>query len=301
MTDKSADKELQAAFANGLPNGKAMGAMVDFHIDILNAKTGQTIGTADRFSQMLTRVIPLPKDITSMPAHWGAFRYNETTKKMEFVPAKSVQIDGVRYVMISSYSNSVYVVVDYAASFTDVQKHWAKSWVEQAAAKGLVEGVGSGRYNPDKAVTRAEFAAMLVRALGRSAANVGSAAPYEDVRPDAWYFGAVGAAKELGLLDFASGNRFKPDQPLTREEMASMLAAAMVVQEAPITKETVSLDGYMDIARVDASYREDVRLMVKYRIMTGTSEDTFNPKGETTRAQAAIVFIRMLRQLGMID
>ncbi|WP_164821573.1 S-layer homology domain-containing protein [Paenibacillus koleovorans] len=301
LTDKSGDKELQAAFANGLPNGKVMGAMVDFHIDILNAKTGQTIGTADQFSKMLTRVIPLPKPITSMPEHWGAFRYNETAKKLEFVPAKSVQTDGVWYVMIRSDSNSAYVVAENATSFTDVQKHWAQLLVEQAAAKGLVEGGGGGRYNPDNAVSRAEFAAMLVRALGRGAAYVGSAAPYDDVHPGAWYFGAVAAAKELGLLGFASGNRFMPDQPLTREEMASMLAAVMVLQEAPIAKEMVNLDGYKDIGKVDASYLEDVRLMVKFRIMTGTGEDTFSPKGETTRAQAAVVFIRTLRQLGMID
>lgn len=301
LTDKSGDKELQTAFANGLPNGKAMGAMVDFHIEILNAKTGQTIGKADPFSKALTRVIPLPKNLTSMPEQWGAFRYNETTRKFEFVPAKAVQIDGVWYVMIRSYSNSVYVVADQATSFADVQKHWARPFVELAAAKGLVEGGGGGKYSPDKAVTRAEFTAMLVRALGQGTSTVSPAKLYDDVHQGAWYYGAVAAAKELGWLGFASGSSFKPDEPLTREEMASMLAAVMALYEAPNTKEFVSLDGYKDIGSVDASYLKDVRLMVKLRIMTGTGKDAFSPKGETTRAQAAIVFIRTLRQLGMID
>jgi hypothetical protein len=63
----------------------------------------------------------------------------------------------------------------------------------------------------------------------------------------------------------------------------------------------MTLNEYKDMANVNAAFLEDVRLMVKLNIMTGTSEDTFSPKGETTRAQAATVFVRMLQILGMID
>lgn len=300
LTDKSGNKDMQAALASGLPNGKAMGAIVDYHIDIINSMTGRTVGTADRFSQALTRVIPMPKDMTNIPAQWGAFRYNETTRKFEFVPAKMVRIDGVWYVMIRSYSNSVYVVADNAVRYTDVSKHWGKPFVELAAAKGLVDGVGDGKYDPNRAVTRAEFTAMLVRSLGRGASTDGTS-PYDDVRTGSWYEGDVAKAKALGLLNFVNGNLFKPDQPLTREEMASMLAAVIALEKLPITKELVSLAGYKDIGSVDASYLEDVRLMVSYRIMEGTGENTFSPKDVTTRAQAAVVFVRMLRQLEVID
>jgi hypothetical protein len=267
---------------------------------IINTKTGQAIGTADQFSKALTRVIPIPKNMTDMPAQWGAFRYNETTKNFVFVPAKKVQIDGVWYVMISSFSNSTYVVAENAVNFPDVQKHWGQPYIQLAAAKGLVEGVGDAKYAPKSAVSRAEFTAMLVRALGRGT-STGNQAPYDDVKPGAWYFDEVVKAKELGLLDFVSGTSFKPDQPLTREEMASMLAAVIVLEKLPITKEFVSLDGYKDIGSVDAAYLEDVRLMVKLKIMTGSGTNTFSPKGETSRAQAAVVFIRTLQALGSID
>jgi len=301
LTDKSGDKAMQAAFAKGLPNGNVLGAMVDYHIEIINIKTGQPIGTANPFSKALTRVIPLPRHVDVMPAQWGAFRYDETAKKWAFVPAKSVQIGGVWYATISSSSNSVYAVAENPTSFGDVQKHWARSFVDLAAAKGLVEGIGSGLYAPDKAVTRAEFAALLVRALGRGISAVNTGETYRDVTPDAWYFKVVMAAKELGLLDFAPGNDFKPNQPLTREEMAGMLAAAIRLEQPSAAGEAASLDGYKDIGSVDASYLEDVRLMVKLQIMKGTGEDTFSPKGLTTRAQAAVVFIRALQELGMID
>ncbi|WP_225446588.1 S-layer homology domain-containing protein [Paenibacillus rhizovicinus] len=300
LTDKSGDKDIQAALTNGLPNGQAIGAIVDFHMDIINTKTGQAIGTADKFSQALTRVIPMSKSVTSMPVQWGAFRYNAATEKLEFVAAEKKQIDGVWVVIMSSYSNSVYVVARNTVSFADVQQHWSKSDVELAAAKGLVEGVGDGKYDPNKAVTRAEFTAMLVRALGRGTSDTGMA-PYDDVESGTWYSGEVATAKELGLLAFVKGNRFSPNQPLTREEMASMLAAVARLEQLTISSEPVSLDGFKDIGNADADYLEDVRLMVKLHIMTGTGATTFDPKGKTTRAQAATVFIRALQALGMID
>ncbi|UPK45953.1 S-layer homology domain-containing protein [Paenibacillus pabuli] len=300
LTNKSGDKDFREVFANSMPNGQAMGAIVDFHIDIINTKTGQTIGTADKFSKALTRVIPMPKSVTDMPAQWGAFRYNVTTKKLEFVAAEKKQIDGVWVVRINSYSNSVYVVAQNTVSFADVQQHWSKSDVDLAAAKGLVEGVGGGLFDPNKAVTRAEFTAMLVRALGRDTSDK-DMAPYNDVKPGTWYSGEVSTAKELGLLAFVKGNSFTPNQPLTREEMASMLAAVGRLEQLPISKEPVSLNGFKDIGNTDIAYLEDVRLMVKLHIMTGTSANTFDPKEETTRAQAAVVFIRMLLALGSID
>ncbi|MGG4146743.1 Ig-like domain-containing protein [Paenibacillus algorifonticola] len=300
LSDKSGNKNIQAALANGLPNSQAMGAIVDFHVETINSKTGKTVGTADQFNQKLTRVIPMPKNMTVIPEQWGAFRYNEMTKKFEFVPAKKVQIDGVWYVMISSFSNSVYVVAENAMSFIDMLEHWGKSFVQLASAKGLVDGVGYGKYDPNRTVTRAEFTAMLVRSLGRGT-STGSTLSYDDVKSGAWYFDEITKAKELGLLNFVQGNSFMPDQPLTREEMASMLAEVISLEKLPITKEFVSLDDYKDIVSTDKAYLEDVRLMVKLQIMTGTGANSFSPKGETTRAQAAVVFIRMLQALGMID
>ncbi|MBW7476701.1 cadherin-like beta sandwich domain-containing protein [Paenibacillus oenotherae] len=302
LTDKSGDTEIRSAFAAGLPNGVVMGAIVDFHMDIMNTRTGQAIGSADQFSQAIARLIPMPKSVTGMPEQWGAFRYNAAAKQFEFVPAKTVTIDGVLYVTISSTSNSVYVVANNEISFNDTVKHWGRPFVELAAAKGLVEGVGGGKYAPNQSVTRAEFTAMLVRSLGRGiATGSSSSAPYDDVKPGAWYFGAVATAKELGLLGFASGDRFLPEQSLTREEMATMLAAVIALEQPKLAQGVMSLDGFKDIGSANVAYLEDIGLMVQLRIMTGTSATMFSPLGETTRAQAAAVFIRTLQAIGSID
>ncbi|WP_158630116.1 S-layer homology domain-containing protein [Cohnella sp. AR92] len=301
LTDKSDDKEIKTALRDELSTGKAMGAIVDYSITIMNTKTGQSIGEADQFSKALTRVIPMPKNMESMPERWGAFRYNETSKKFEFVAAKKEQIEGVWYVMIPSYSNSVYLVADNRIDYSDVQKHWGKPFIELAAAKGLVQGVGGGKFAPNQAVTRAEFTAMLVRALGSRRTASDDMPIYTDVKSGSWYYGAVAEAKRIGLLDFAGDTSFRPDQPLTRDEMASMLAAVIDRENPSFDRELVSLEGYKDVGSIDTAYLEDIRSVVALRIMTGAGDGTFNPKGESTRAQAAAVLIRTLQALGMID
>lgn len=145
-----------------------------------------------------------------------------------------------------------------------------------------------------------QITAMLVRALGHGTSSI-STLPYDDVKADAWYFSEVAIAKEIGLLHFVNGKTFLPDQPLTREEMASMLSAIITLEKLPMTKEFVDLGGFKDIENVNEVYLEDVRMMVKLKIMIGIGMDTFNPKGETTRAQAAVVLIRILQVLGSID
>ncbi|WP_168735686.1 cadherin-like beta sandwich domain-containing protein [Cohnella fermenti] len=300
LTDKSGDKELQAALAEGLPNSQALGPMVDFHMEAINTKTGQPIGTASSFSQAITRVIPMPLHQVAMSEQWGAFRFNESTGKFDFVPAATVRVDGITSVLIRSYSNSVYVVADHAVSFADVARGWALPFIELAAAKGLVEGVGAGKYEPTQTVSRAEFATMLVRALGRGASPTGASA-YTDVKPGAWYYDAIVSAKELGLLEFVGGKVFLPNRPLTREEMASMLAAAVSLERLPIPQNRASLEGYADIGSVNEAYLEDVRTMIQLNIMAGTSANTFSPKGTTTREQAAAVLIRTLQVLDWLD
>lgn len=300
LTDKSGDKGLQAAIGNALQNGKLLSPIVDFHIDILDAKTGLTIGTADKFAKSLKREMLLPNVKAGLSKPWGAFRYDDRTKKLEFVPAKSAQTDGVWSVWISSYTNSVYIVAENELSFGDVWKHWAKSLVYLAASKGLVEGIGAGKFAPDQTVTRAEFTVMLIRSLGRGDSS-GSETFYDDVAANVWYSEAVAAAKELGLLEFAKGNSFKPNQALTREEMASMLAEAIRLEQPTMTSIGVSLGKYKDLGSVDESDLENIRLVTKLGIMTGTSEKAFSPTGVTTRAQAAAVFVRTLQALDFMD
>lgn len=237
----------------------------------------------------------------SMPEYWGAFRYNESENNFEFVAATKMQINGIWYVTIRSNTNGVYVVAQNDVVFSDVYRHWGRPYIELAAAKGLVEGVGGYRYAPEQSVTRAEFTAMLVRALGRGTATSGMK-PYNDVNTSSWYFDVIAKAKVLGLLDFVSSSSFRPNQPITREEMASMLAAIIALEKPEwIAQRAISLDNFKDIDRINIKYLSDINLVVRLGLMNGTSNTVFSPQGITTRAQAATVLVRTLQLLDMID
>lgn len=171
---------------------------------------------------------------------------------------------------------------------------------ETGRGKGLVNGVGDGKFAPERPVTRAEFTVMLVRAWGRGT-SADTSSPYDDVIRGAWYFGEVAAAKELGLLKFAEGGRFRPDQPLTREEMAGMLAAAVRLEMQSLPKNPSRLTGYRDQADMNPDLINDIRLMAALGIMIGTGPEQFSPKMKVTRAQAAAVLARALATLGWID
>lgn len=300
LKDVSREADLRNAASQRWPGGNIWGAVVDFHIEVLNVKSGQIIGQTDTFSKPLIRIIAMPQHLKDMPEQWGAFRYNDSTKAFEFVPATSVRIDGDLHVVIPSFSNSAYAVVSSYASFTDMERHWSQKEVELAAAKGLVEGTGQSMYEPDRAVTRAEFVAMLMRALGRNGFDR-NVIPYGDVQASEWYYESVMNAKGLAILEFASLPHFLPKQPLTREEMASMLAAAVSLEHLLMPGQQDNLDLYVDAGSVNPAYLEDVRTMLRLNIMSGTGTSTFSPKGTTTRAQAAVVLIRMLRTLGWLD
>ncbi|CAM3883803.1 S-layer-like y domain-containing protein [Cohnella lubricantis] len=269
LTDKSSYPSIQSALTEGLPNAQPIGPAVDFGIEIVRIETGQVIGHVDTFKEPVIRLIPLPSDLTAMPERWGVFRYDEANQRFDFVPARAIQIDGFWHALINSNTNSVYVAADNAVSFSDVpSSHWAYSAIDLAASKGLVAGVGGGRFAPSQPVTGAEFAAMLKRAIG---------------------------------VEVLIGNGAASDQPLTREEMASMLAAAVRSVQPQTAPASVSLDAYKDIAAVSLDHLADIQLMIELGIMTGSSADTFDPKGVTTRAQAAIVFVRTLQALELID
>ncbi|SEG75872.1 FG-GAP-like repeat-containing protein [Paenibacillus sp. UNC499MF] len=101
---------------------------------------------------------------------------------------------------------------------------WAARAVADASAKGIVSGYEDGTFRPGAAVTRAELAVMLAKAVNGSAAGGGKAAAFTDEADiPAWARPYVQEAAERGLIDGRSGNRFAPNEKATRAEAAVLL------------------------------------------------------------------------------
>jgi len=143
------------------------------------------------------------------------------------VPTKIIVKDGKYYAQISSLTNSAYSVVWHPVEFKDAAKHWAKAAINDMGSRMVVNGTGEDLFSPDLNITRAEFAAILIRGLGLKPNN--TAGKFSDVKAADWYSGAVGTAYAYGLLNGYEDGTFRPNESITREQAMRMLSKAIAL------------------------------------------------------------------------
>lgn len=95
--------------------------------------------------------------------------------------------------------------------------------IEALAARGIIDGKSDGNFDPEGSMTRAEFATIVVRALGLTPADTRA---FVDVDSTAWYASYVGAASTYALINGVGEGRFNPDGTITRQEAAVMVSRA---------------------------------------------------------------------------
>ncbi len=176
-------------------------------------------------------------------------------------------------------------------SFNDMESaKWAEESVNYLSSKGIISGYPDGGFKPAKAVTREEFAKMLVSALGLYSEE--SSCSFSDVASDKWYYKYVSSAFEAGIVSGKDEETFGVGDSITREQ-----AAAMIYRAATVCGK--SLGGEMEFADNDqiAEYAKEAVRAVSGTVINGDENGMFNPKAVTTRAQAA----RMIHQLMIIN
>lgn len=108
-------------------------------------------------------------------------------------------------------------------TFTDVKNHTNKAAIEELASRGIINGMSKDVFSPNKTMTRAEFAAIVTRALGLTAKDTKA---FTDVPSSKWYAGYIGAANSSGIVNGVGSGKFNPDGTITRQEAAAMVARA---------------------------------------------------------------------------
>ncbi|MEI0736525.1 S-layer homology domain-containing protein [Paenibacillus sp. JTLBN-2024] len=147
------------------------------------------------------------------------------------------------------------------------------------------------RFEPQRSVTRAEFAALIARALGLEAKQ---AAAFADVPGDAWYAASVAAVHEAGIVQGRSEAVFEPNAVITREEMAVMLVRAYHAKH-PANSGVSGVDTvFTDAGRISPWARDAVQTAAKLGLLTGSGNGLLLPQGQTTRAESAQVIYRLL-------
>lgn len=188
---------------------------------------------------------------------------------------------------------SKYAVLEMTKSFSDVPAgYWAADAIVEMAAKHIVNGVSDTSFAPGGSITRAEFAAFLVRSLGLTAAG---GAGFDDVSPAAWYADAVAAAVQSGIARGKSASVFDPNGRITRQEMVVMLMRAYNVRHGDAS-DVAQAAAFKDEAKVAPWAIEAVRASAALGLVNGRNAGMFEPAGLTSRAEAVVVLQRLLLQ-----
>ncbi|MCM3702164.1 5'-nucleotidase C-terminal domain-containing protein [Paenibacillus macerans] len=194
---------------------------------------------------------------------------------------------------IYSQANGTYLVIENAVTFRDISSHWSKADVESLAAKLIVTGRTQQTYVPDAPVTRAEFAALIVKALGLSASE--GTGSFKDVAASDWHAGQIQAAVKAGIVGGYADGTFRPDRTITREEMAVMVFKAL--EYTGYQRGSAPQAAFADGADLGAWAEEAVQVLNGLDIVNGDSRKRFVPKSNTTRGESAAVLNRMIREL----
>lgn len=195
---------------------------------------------------------------------------------------------------VDVYHFSKYAVIEYSKSFADMNGHWAQAAVKELAAKHVVEGTTDSTFSPEQRLTRAQFAAMLVRALGIE--DQGSVS-FKDVDQNAWYASAISSAYHNGLVKGKTESTFAPLETITREEMAVMIVRAYKLNNAETSVPNDVTATYSDEQQISAWALEQVLAATSLGLMNGQSKNTFVPRKDTSRAESAQAIVNLLNKM----
>lgn len=165
---------------------------------------------------------------------------------------------------------------------------WAADAVDEAYAKGWMQGTLIGEdldFLPGQSISRAELAALLVRLLGE-APSAATSLSFNDVPAGAWYYGYVAKAQELGLVSGVTETAFAPHQPVTRQDLAVIIARAY-----NLTPQGVG-EALQDEAQIGAYALNAVKAVTEQGYLSAANGH-FNPQAPVTREMAATVAVRL--------
>ncbi len=169
----------------------------------------------------------------------------------------------------------------------DIKGHWAEELIQQAVRDGIVKGYVDGSFKPNASVTRAEFTVMLMNALQTDYAE----APLSFTDRSniaAWAQSAVARAVQAGFIQGDSGGAFRPNDAVTRAEMAVMVANALQLKAESGTSST-----FADNEQIPVWARAAVAGMQQSGLLNGKGLNTFAPRDNTTRAEAVKLLMSM--------
>lgn len=179
-------------------------------------------------------------------------------------------------------------------SFTDIGGHWAETEVRQAASQGFIQGYPDGTFQPEKLVSRAEFAVMLARALKLEADSESSPLTFEDHADiPVWAAASIDQMVQMGIISGYEDHTFRPNALINRAEMAVMTARALELNVHAHTTTT-----FQDDQQIPVWAKGAIHAVSELAIVNGRGDGQFFPMEPAKRAEATVILLRMLGHIG---
>ena len=185
-------------------------------------------------------------------------------------------------------------------TFSDIASHKNQSAIEALAARGIISGKTEGQFMPDATMTRAEFAAIVVKALGLEPKANGE---FLDIPSGAWYAPYVGTAFSYGIINGTSDGTFNPGGTITKQEAAVMIARAGKLCGMEVETDTASirdtLSQFTDYITVDEWARPAMAFCYQENLLAGEDLEIL-PKIAVKRCEIAEMLCQMLKAAELI-
>lgn len=187
-----------------------------------------------------------------------------------------------------------------AFAYPDVDStHWAAKQINELSEQGVLVGYPDGTFQPDELVTRAEFAAMAIRALGQEHAQVAQPVTFNDITPEFWAYDFIQKALFFDLIS-AKDDTFRPEDPVSRDAAIMVASNALSDKDISFAKAKEILGKkYIDVASLTDE------MIIKYGkaeifelivIPPYAQAAAIEPNKAATRAECAAVLYVMKEQ-----
>ena len=254
--------------------------------DILNNGNDDTLGTRYRalkeYSEMLS--YDETKDNSSRVAYldelyWDSVRFLNVSQYLgnKQVKKAKIEADNIKDYNLANIAKSV------INAQKDILGHWAENQIEEAMELGWVDT--SNSFRPDDSITRAEFVKIVNRVFNFTEATDTN---FSDVNVNDWFYNEISIAVNSGYIDGYEDNTFKPNDKISRQEVAKIITTIKNNYDENIDK----IYSYKDYQRVSKWAISFVEGAIEAGYM-GVGEIEFRPQDNITRAESVVTLKRV--------
>ncbi|MCQ2456588.1 MAG: S-layer homology domain-containing protein [Clostridia bacterium] len=198
--------------------------------------------------------------------------------------------------LIAAIAAVLLLVLSLGASaktpFEDVPDgKWYTEAVLDVYEKELMNGRDGGKFAPTANMTRAEFVTILARLSYAETTGLGKDLTFKDTKATAWYADAVGWASSKGLVNGYSDNTFKPNAPISRQELAAVFVRFLDSQKITLS-DNPKVEKFTDAKKFASWSKDAIDTMRRVGLFGGDAAGNFNPKNNASRAEIASMLSR---------